>query len=83
MDRNNNDNLRKEHGIRIWVTCINLNITNTLSSVPSNSSSDVPLLPARSLSSKNFAINSAGRFYQNKIQIYITFEIGKSAVMAN
>jgi len=41
---------------------MNLNKTRTLSSVPSNSSSEVPLLPARSLSSKNLAINSAGRF---------------------
>jgi len=52
------------------ITWINLNKTKTLSSVPSNSSSDVPLFPARSFSSKNFAISSAGRFYQmeNKIR---------------
>jgi len=52
------------------ITWINLNKTKTLSSVPSNSSSEVPLFPARSFSSKNFAISSAGRFYQmeNKIR---------------
>lgn len=45
-------------------TCINLNRTNTLSSVPSNSSSEVPLFPARSFSSTNLAMSSAGRFWE-------------------
>ena len=58
------------------ITCINLNKTKTLSSVPSNSSSEVPLLPARSFSSKNFAISSAGRFCyaENKTELLEIFE---------
>lgn len=51
------------------LTCINLKRTKTLSNIPSNSSSDVPLLPARSFSSRNFAISSAGRFCQHEPNI--------------
>ena len=50
----------------VKLTWINLNKTKTLSRVPSNSSSEVPLFPARSFSSRNFAISSAGRFYKKK-----------------